>query len=209
MDVNLFSDVNYINELETSNFGGNSLDFIAVDYNHAPINTDYLRVWRFSGAGNHRTEWEQDPEVGNGVVSETHVSPHLGKVWDMNLEGGQNYFFREYHSFAPFTMDNGLYLFSSADGDYYKPRAAPAAVSNFRPPADGGEWFNYTPPITDWYGIVNIVNDETGESYSILSGPDIALTEDATISRFDQIVFGCEQRRQRVLDGVRRAPVAG
>jgi len=190
MDLSLFTDVNYINQAAESNYSGNQLDFIAVDYNHASITQDYLRVWRTAGAGNHRTEWEQDPETGLGYVADTHVAPHLGKVWDVFLTGGENYFFRQYHQFAPLTMDNGLYLFSSADGDYYKERGAFAAASNFRLPADGGEWFNFIPPISDWYGLINIVNDETGQAYGILSGPDIALAEDGQITRGEQIVFG-------------------
>jgi hypothetical protein len=186
--VKLFNESTYVTELEESaNYNGSSpsnIDFIAVDYNHVSGAVDYPRVSRVSG-GNHRTEWEHDDDMLSGVVSDTWVANHVGKIWDMSLVGGTNYFFRSYSTAA----DVGLYIYDSSDADYYKERAAFGSASNFRSAAEGGELFNYNAPSTNWYGLVQIVNDSSSGSYSIWAGPDVALADDGAQTRSDEVVF--------------------
>jgi hypothetical protein len=186
--VKLFNESTYVTELEeSSTYNGaspNNIDFIAVDYNHVSGAVDYPRVVRVSG-GNHRTEWEHDDDMLSGVVSDTWVSGHVGKIWDMFLTGGTNYFFRGYCSAA----DIGLYLYDSSDADYYKNRADFGNASNFRSAAEGGEWFNFTAPSTNWYGLAQIVNDSSAGSYSIWAGPDVAMADDGAQTRSDEVVF--------------------
>ncbi len=186
--VQLYNNSTYQSHLETSdNYNSGSpsnIDFVAVDYNHVSGAVDYPRVIRVSGA-NHRTEWEHDDDILSGVVSGSWGSGHVGKIWDMFLSSGTNYFFRAYSS----TADVGLYLYDSNDFDYYKARADFAQASNFRDASEGGEWFNYTAPSSNWYGLAQIVNDTSTGSYSIWAGPDVAMADEVAQTRSDEVVF--------------------
>ena len=189
--LRLFADSQNQNQLEISDgYGAGEIEFVAVDYNHLSTGfPDYLRVPRIGGAGSHRTEWEQDDETLAGAIADTWTMTYLGKVWDAYLTGGQSYLVREYHDVAE-DLDTGIYAFSSADGDYYRPRSAYAGAANFRAPAVGGEWFSYTPPATDWYGIILLVNDESDGGYGLWIGPKVTLAEEAVTTRPDEVIWG-------------------
>jgi hypothetical protein len=183
----LFNDSTYQTELAaSSNYGAGAIEFVAADYNPG-YSTDYLRVIRDSGAETHMTMWEHGDDVSTGTLSGTWVSPEVGQAWDVYLRSGQSYFFREYHGGA---IDTGIYLFSSADGVRYKPRIGYVACSNSRPPEDGGEWFNYTAEADDWYGLVQIVNDESDGVYSIWHGPKFVVGEDDVTTDGAEVVWG-------------------
>lgn len=184
--LRLFAESTYQTELETSN-NYSGVEFVAADYNPG-TSTDYLRVIRESGAGSHATEWEHDADLLSGVFTGTWAGGHVGKVWDVNLTAGQSYFLREYHSTGG-SLDTGVYIFDSADGDRYKRRNQFSAGSNFRAPAEGGEWFSYTAPANDWYGITQIVNDESAGSYSLWFGPRFSLPEDTQVRRTEEVSF--------------------
>ncbi len=185
----LYADQNYLSLLETSSeYIPGSAELVAVDYNYAPLNRDHWRVNRTSGTGNHTTEWEHDPEILSGYTgSLTWAHDHVAKIWDFYGNAGQNYFFREYQSDPD--LDTALYLYSNNGGDYYKRRASFIGLSNYHPPADGGEWFNATAPATGWLGFVTVTEDEYDGGYAIMAGPDIALSEDVADTRYDEIVF--------------------
>lgn len=201
----LFADSNYQTELATSdNYSG--LEFVAADYNPS-YSTDYVRVIRESGEGTHATEWEQDGDLLAGAVNESWAAGHVGKVWDAYLQGGQTYFLREYHGG---NLDTGIYLFGSDDGDRYKQRNAYSGASNFRPGDEGGEWFLHTPTVTDYYGIVQIVNDETTGSYTLWLGPREVMSEDVAVTQADEILWGRAAPTQSYWSafGVRPSPGA-
>lgn len=186
--VRLFSDSEFQNELANSDsYGSGAIEFDVADYNGLIYNTDYVRVLNHTATGNHRTEWEHDNDIISGVVNESWTSPHIGKIWDCYMNGTDNYFVREYHSGS---LDTGIYMFSSADGDRYKERNEYAGASNFHPASDGGEWFTIGSTAADWYGLAQIVNDETSGSYSLWFGPKIAMAEDASHRRTEEVVFG-------------------
>lgn len=189
--VRLFNESTYQTELEVSDDYNaaappNNSDFIAVDYNHASGVPDYPRVIRETGAGVHRTEWEHDADVIGGVMASTAWNAgHVGKVWDAYLTDGVSYMVRSYSG----GIDQGLYLFRSGDGDYYKERAAWAGAANFRP-ASEGEWFSYTATETDWHGVVQIVNDESSGTYGNWLGRNIAVANDVKTTFLDEVQWG-------------------
>ncbi len=189
--VRLFNDATYVTPLEISddyNAAGppNNADFIAVDYNHASGVPDYLRVIRESGAGTHRTEWEHDADIISGILpSAAWDAGHVAKVWDAYLQDGVPYMLRSYSG----GIDQGLYVFRSGDGDYYKQRAAFAGAANFRTAAEG-EWFSYTATESDWHGIVQIVNDESSGSYANWLGRKITLANDVALTNTDEVQWG-------------------
>lgn len=188
--LGLYADAAYTYLLDSaSEVGDGAMEFFAADYNGG-YDRDYLRVVRDSGSGNHRSEWEQDPEIISGALpTATWVGANLGKVWDAYLNAGDTYFLREYHDFST-PLDTGIYVFSSDDGNRFKSRGQYAAASNFRPPASGGEWLSYTAPSSRWYGVYQIVNDESSGDYSLWLGPKVTMPEATTTSRTDEIVWG-------------------
>ncbi len=186
----LFDDANYQTPLEdASDAGVGGMELLAVDYNHAPVNRDHLRMVRTWGGGTHTIEWEHDPEIISAPVGGWWISGYLGKVWDAGLLAGQSYFLRQYH--APGSvMDTGVYLFASTDGDSYKSRSDAAAGSDAHAAGEGGEWFSYTPPQNDWYGVYFTVPNDGADSYSIWLGPQVSPAEGYTAALAEPVVFG-------------------
>ncbi len=185
----LYADENYVSELASSALYGNGeTEFVAVDYLHAPFSRDHWRVVKTAGTDNHRSEWEHDGEIMTGWESLAWADYHVAKIWDFRGTGGQDYFFREYHSGGD--LDTGIYLFSSNDGDNYKARHTYQDAANYQDPSNGGEWFHSTMPDTDWYGFVTITNDDNGGAYTILAGPDNSWSEDVAQTWADEVTYG-------------------
>lgn len=190
VDCTLYDDENYLSPLETSTeYGTGAVEFVAVDYYLGPFGRDHWRVNKVAGTDNHRTEWEHDGEILSGWTNESWLDTHVAKVWDFYMEAGQNYFFRQYHTYGDPDLDTGIYVFTSAGGDYFKRRADYLSAANFRPPAEAGEWCNATSPETRWCGFVTITNDDNGGDYGILAGPDILIDEDVVDTRSNEVVF--------------------
>jgi hypothetical protein len=186
----LFDDANYQNHLEdASDAGPGGMELLAVDYNHAALNRDHLRMVRISGGGNHTIEWEHDAEIISAPVGGWWTAGYPGKAWDANLRGGQAYFLRQYHAPGS-SMDTGVYLFASSDGDHFKSRAEAAAGSDSHEAGAGGEWFSYTPAQDDWYGVYLTVPNNEADSYSIWLGPKVSSAEGYAAALPDPVVFG-------------------
>jgi hypothetical protein len=189
VDLSLFSDANYQSLLEESAYAAQAVDFIAVDYNHASSAIDYLRVNRDVGADNHRTEFEQGTELLDGYEPFTWEANDVADAWDTFLTSGVPYFFREYHSTVS-GFDSGLYLMGSTDADYYKSRNDYLDFSNSRAMNVGGEWFAYTPSVSDWYGLVVLGNEENAASSgSVWVGRQETLASDSRVSRSEEVQF--------------------
>lgn len=189
VDLSLFSDANYQSLLEASAYAGQSVDFISVDYNHASSAIDYLRVNRDVGADNHRTEFEQGTELLDGYEPFTWEANDVADAWDTFLTANVPYFFREYHSTLS-GFDSGLYLMGSTDADYYKSRNDYLDFSNSRAMNVGGEWFAYTPTVSDWYGMVVVGNDENAASSgSVWVGRQETLSSDLRVTRSEEVQF--------------------
>jgi hypothetical protein len=183
--LSLFGDSDYQTELAVSDNSA-GIEFVAVDYTPGQ-SQDFVRVARQEGTGSHRTEWEQDSDFLIGATGVTWTSTHVGKIWDVGLADGQTYFLREYHSGG---QDTGFYLYSSADGDHYKAKSDWSAASDSRPPEAGGEWFLYTAPATDRYGVCMVVNNEADGSSSLWFGPRILMDSDSRKTSEWEVVWG-------------------
>ncbi len=188
-DMSLFADADFITLLEESAYAAGSVDFIAVDYNHASSSPDYLRVNRDVGAETHRTEFEQGSEILDGYEPFTWEANDVVDVWDTFLTAGVPYFFREYHSTVS-GFDSGIYLMGSEGGDYYQSRNDLLAFGNSRPMNEGGEWFAHTPAASDWYGVVVLGNeDNAASSGSLWMGRQETLTSDVRVTRSEEVQF--------------------
>jgi hypothetical protein len=189
--VGLYEDATYETCWGNASDGGvGAIECFAVDYNHLAYGRDYLRVSRDAGAGSHRTEWEQGPDVISGALTAMYWDPLLiGEAWDALLQGGQAHFLREYHDFQT-PLDTGLYVFASNDGDYHKTRSGAAAASDSHPAGDGGEWLTFTPASTDWYGIFQLVNNEGSGSYALWLGAKVDMLDGVKQTRPEEVVWG-------------------
>ena len=190
VSLRLFDDPAFTSELGFVDAAGpGGLEFFAVDYNDGFSGTENLRVSADPGSGIHTTEWEHDPEIDDAITTGTWAAGHVGKVWDVHLTAGRNYFFRQYHDPAQ-DFDSGLYLFSSDDGVTVKGKAAAAASSDLRPAADGGEWFSYSAPATDWYGLYLVSNNNpSGTAYACWHGESVNLVEDVSRIANENVTF--------------------
>lgn len=186
--LSLFADANYQTHLEdASDMGAGGMEFLAVDYNHAPTDRDHIRMVRTAGGGNHTIEWEHDNDVLYAPQAGWWNSGYLGKVWDADLRGGRPYFLRQYHAPGS-SMDTGIYLFSSTDGDAYKSKAEASVASDTHPAGDGGEWFAFVPPLDDWYGVYFTVLGGA-DSYSLWLGPLVSSSEGYTAQLPEPVIF--------------------
>lgn len=190
VSIHLYGDSQYQDFLDESGvYGLGSMEWIAVDYLHAPFGRDYLRVNRTDGTGNHRTMWEGDAEViDDAFTSSTWTSPNLAKIWDTYVPNGEDHFYRMYTGSD--TFDAALYLYSSASGDRYRPRSNFEVFSNQPPDVGDGEWLHFTSTVSDWYGLVMPVFDESFASYSIWNGPYKAMATGTMHAVPGYVLFG-------------------
>ncbi len=183
--LQLFEDAHFENLLATSG-AYPRVEFIAADYNPSK-STDYLRVFRQSGADYKRTEWEQDDEILTGFETGVWEEDHIVKVWDVHLTQGMTYMFRQYEGFFS-PLHAGIYVMSSHDGDRYIQRSG--AASGSINSGQAGEWFLYTAPASDFYGFVMTMNDATSNgSYSVGMGPRISLLPKTVHNLSDEVVW--------------------
>lgn len=187
--VRLFDDPNYQAILDASEqYGTWEPEFVAVDYNHASWGTEYPRVSQLGATNIYFSQWEQDADILYGAEYPPYWYPeNVVKVWDVTMSAGGFYFFRQFSSAG--TLDGGIYLFDSSNGDNYKRRAEWSNASDFRPAASGGEWFWHTAASSDWYGFVATSHGYTQGNYSMWFGPWLYPTEDTPITRYDPVVW--------------------
>lgn len=189
VSMSLFAESTYQTELASSqHYAG--IEFVAVDYTGG-ASADYLRIDRVSGAGSFTTEWEQGDEILAGLELETWESGQITEVWDTYLEAGTTYFFRLYGVLHPY-VDADLFLMSSVGGDNSVQRILRVAESASHN-GQTGEWFSWTPAVTDWYGLVLVAVDDAGGNdalYALGMGPRVSLAENVAVSRPDELVWG-------------------
>ena len=191
VSLTLYDDAAYVNELASSDQPGGELELVAVHYNEQPVDTDHLRVPKQSGTGGYRTEWEQSADDLTGVVDGAWSANHVVKMWDVSLQSGQTYVFRQYHPIWPAPrLDTGLYLFDPWDG-HALGKADAAASSDSRPAIEGGEWITYTAVTTGDHGLAMVMNNEGDDDFSLWWGPRLGLasTGDPSYSS-NEVVFG-------------------
>lgn len=161
------------------------VEFIAADYNPG-FSTDYLRVVRQTGVNSYATEWEQGEDLLAGFEDGNWGAGHVCKVWDAHLVAGQTYMVRQYETVgAP--LDAGLYLMSSAGGNRYIQRSGAADGSTGG--GTDGEWFLYTAPADDWYGVVLMMNDGSAGPYTVGIGPRVSLQPNVPVVLPDEVLW--------------------
>ena len=184
----LFDDVQYQTHQGTSDdYSG--VEFVTQD--NISTGWDHVRVIEESGSGLHTTEWEAGADISTGYVTGSWTDTHVAKVWDVYLQNGQTYFFREYHPIFPAPrLNTGLFLMDRNGSDRVREKINAVAASDSHSSLDGGEWFQYLATRTGFHGLVLTMNNAGSDSYSIWHGRRVYPTPGDSITVSSEIVFG-------------------
>ena len=187
--IRLYDDANYQSLLDASEqYGVWEPEFVAIDYNHAPWGTEYPRVSQLGAPNIYFTQWEQDADILYGAEYPPYwYRENVVKVWDVSMSAGESYFFRQFSSAG--TLDGGIYLFDSSNGDNHKRRSQWSNASDYLPPGSGGEWFWHNAATTDWYGLVATSHGYTQGYYSMWFGPWLYPADEAPVTRNEPVIW--------------------
>jgi hypothetical protein len=149
-------------------------DFVIADFNHTALRTYYAHTYRYSGAGDGRTEWDDGADVlqvDGTPVSRTTGANDVLEVWDVRLTGGTEYDFVFQRGGS---ADTKLLVFRSLGGAYWAPRSSRVLETT------GST--SYTAPATDSYGVV-VVNDNgaSGDYRLQVLGPSQSVSDAARV----------------------------
>lgn len=187
--LRLFDDPNYQFLLESSEqYAVGEPEFVAIDYNHASFGTEYPRVSAPGVPNIYFTQWEQDAEILYGAEYPPYWYPErVVKIWDVWMDAAEFYFYRQFSGGG--TLDGGIYLYDSSNGDNYKQRSNYANGSDYLPASFGGELFWHSAGVSDWYGLVATSHNYTQGGYSMWYGPWLFPTDDVPLTRSEQVVW--------------------
>jgi len=134
------------------------VDLVVGDWNHNADGTYYVRPNLFSGDGPGRIEWDDGPDnlaVDGAPVVRSTGSTDVLEVWDVFLAQGSTYGIR----FLPTGAALKALLFHNPGTTYWAPRDAAVL--------EAGGSVNFSPPVSDWYGVVVVNDDGASGSYSL------------------------------------------
>jgi len=159
-DLRLSSTDEYADTLVWSSYGGDIIDFVLIDGNHAPSGNYYPSVWQYSGRGRYRIEHAtHTADLGVGTTGPYVMSPSdVVRVWDIRLYDGTTYYIGVKPTAGDADLGVALHKSETVDSDtWYQGRADGVALAD-QAGSGTAEFFDYTAPETDWYGLV-VVND--------------------------------------------------
>ena len=167
-DLQLFGDKRHTQLLNYSGWGAWGLtDFVAVDSNHRPFGTYFPRVDSDGGTGSYYVEVaEGAAQLGSGSVQVPMGSGDIVAVRDTYLVAGTTYTFTLEPGSA--SQDGDMFLMQSiadASGSWTQSRAQAKATAAAKG-AGQTETFQFTPTVSDWYGLV-IINELLGGAFTL------------------------------------------
>jgi hypothetical protein len=150
-----------------SSDGAGLIDFVVLDRNTVGSGVFYASAINFTGngAGDKVVEFEDDEGTLSGVGSFGPYSIGIGDLVDVHelyLNSGVQY--RVHLDWISGNADVGLALFDGTTGFF---RKIDAAELEDRNPGGYDEYLTYTPPASDWYGLVVFKNDSGELNQSI------------------------------------------
>jgi hypothetical protein len=165
-DLDLYSDSCGLGvNITWSWFYADTVEFVAIDYNHTPLGWEGLWVGHWSGGGGATVEFEDSTEVltiGNNTGLDWPAGDVI-EIWDLWLPAGTYDIVLET---TAGTADLGLALFQSQGAEYYAARWEANEISNFEGPG-GNESVTYTVVNEDWIGIVVWAKDGNQATFDI------------------------------------------
>jgi hypothetical protein len=170
-DLELYDDPSHTNSLASSELEAGYVDFIVSDHNHSRQGLYYVEVLQYDGNGAYTIEWESGNEeltIPGATGPINWGSATVVKVWDALLTGGTMY--RLTLNMNSGTADVGIALFQSNGTTYYAGESSSVVSADINGNGQG-ETFTYTPPTTDYYGLVVWSNNAASASFTITTGP--------------------------------------
>ena len=167
-DLALYDDFGQTTSLGSSAFGGNAIDFIAIDSNRRSVGDDYYpRVNQFSGTGNYTIEWAQgSTTLSSGSATAAMGANDVVNVRDTFLSAGTPVYIKLVPSNG--TQDGELLLMGddpASSATWVRPRSSAVALSSSTG-AGGSEQIVYTPAFTEWHGLV-VLNKSGSGTYTV------------------------------------------
>jgi hypothetical protein len=156
-DGSAFADPDGHTWLEDSTLGGNAIDFVVLDANHASQKPYYLEAETFSGSGGtYDIEWATRTTVADDGSYGLYAFSGDGllRVWDAPIDSGEEKHI--YVDAATGDGDLGIALFGSDGGDsgsWYQGRSQALQVADASG-SGGSEKMVFTAGSTDVYGLV-------------------------------------------------------
>lgn len=183
-DLTLYDDVGQTVNIGGSAFGGSTIDFVTVDSNHRALGDYYPRAYMYSGTGNYQTELAQGSvQLNSGSQTVFMGTNDVILIRDSIQAAGVPTFFRVVPSNG--TQDPELFLMQSdgANSATWVRSRGTAVASSSAGAAGVAEGFSYTPPASDWYGLV--LTNKAGSGNYTLNVDTSAPTGTVTINGGD------------------------
>jgi hypothetical protein len=159
-DLYLYDDSRYANPadflwLEDSLLGGDTVEVVVIDRNHAPAKSYYPIVSVYSGTGGYSVQRAiRGGSIGNGSTSSITRPYFVSKAWDVSMSAGlPKYFSLDVHSGD---ADMGLLLFDSSpssSSSWYQGRSQRVSQADSAG-AGSGEQMTHTTSTSDVMGLV-------------------------------------------------------
>ena len=166
-DIGVYDNRNLTGPLGSSTFGGDTIDFVAVDSNRRALGDYYPQVVPFSSAGGDYdiSYVEGDVTVPDGVRTGSLGEGDVVNVQDTLFTAGVPTFFR----IVPRNLDIEVFLMRSDSanaGTFVQGRSAAALVADV-----GGfevrEAFSFTETASQWDGLVVTNKSDSAGSYTV------------------------------------------
>jgi hypothetical protein len=166
-DLRLSSTEEYTDTLAWSAYGGDAVDFVLIDGNHAPSGDYYPWVTQWNGRGQYNIEHATrtaDLIQGENGPYETTLN-NVVRVWDISLADGNTYYVGVKPIAGDADLSMALHKSQATDStSWYQGRGSSVAYTGHAGPGKA-EFFSYTAPENDWYGLV-VVNKTTKDPLS-------------------------------------------
>ncbi|MGH9244371.1 MAG: CARDB domain-containing protein [Acidimicrobiales bacterium] len=166
-DLALYDDFAQTAFLESSAYGGATVDFVAVDSNHRALGDYYPRAYVYSGSGNYQVELAQGSNQLNlGSETVTMGADDVVLVRDASLAGGVPTYVRVVP--ANSGQDPELFVMDSdpaTSATWTRNRSEALASATGNGPGHD-EALSFTPSASDWHGLV-LINKAGSGGYTL------------------------------------------
>lgn len=208
-DLALYDDFGLTAFLASSAWGGNAIDFVAVDSNSGgrPFGDYYPQVYQFSGTGNYQVELAQgtdqaSPSIQGASSKPDAAAPSTAEVGSQALFMGSNDIVavrdtfltagvRVYARIVPTNSGQNPELFLMTDAGIPIKNRSSASASSYGNPAGQAEQLSFMPSVSEWGGLV-ITNVAGSGSYNLYvddSAPSgsVTINSGAAFTRFTNV----------------------
>jgi len=154
-DLMLSSTAEYTDGLAYSTWGGNAVDFVVIDGNHAPAGNCYPKVYQYLGRGQYSIEHAANTmDLAPGTYGPYTIQvDEVIRVWDINLADGTTYCIAVRPTAGDADLGISLHKSNEADTSTYYQGRSQAVAERDMASSGAGEYMVHTANGSDWYGL--------------------------------------------------------